>query len=115
MCTGGYPAPANWYLRPFTLNPYTGWNIFCMHDPSHAAKNTRNAMYNSRLAPVKGQRTLDLRGKPVTWNAITNVWDRERERMEQGVERCTTLTHAGVVLNAWSKMRVNLCLQVWYS
>lgn len=92
-----------------TNNPFSGFPLFFISDPPHIIKKLRNNIYNSGRKEISPRYTryLLLNSKPILWDHIYAVHQRDRARHIYA----TDLRNAHVHLDSVSKMRVKLAVQ----
>ena len=80
--------------------------IYFFSDAPHLIKTARNCLFNSGL----GKHTrLMWNGKELIWNHIAQLYHSD---MEQALHQLPKLTPDHINLNSFSKMKVNLAVQV---
>jgi hypothetical protein len=92
-----------------TNNPFSDLPLFFISDPPHIMKKLRNNIYNSGEKHISPRYTryLLLHSKPILWNHIHSVHQRDKHRHIYS----TDLRNAHVQLDSASKMRVKLAVQ----
>ena len=93
-----------------TNNPFSPFPLFFISDPLHLIKNLRNNVYSSGYKEISPRytRCLLLASKPIFWDHIYSVHQREKDRHIYA----TDIRSSHVNLDSISKMRVKLAVQV---
>lgn len=91
-----------------TVNRYsTDRHIFLMPDVPHLMKTTRNCWYASRTG---GTRCMWINGKHILWEHLCYLY--EHTQAQSGLYVGNRLRFEHINLTSFSKMRVNLAVQV---
>ena len=93
-----------------TKNPFSGMPLFFISDPPHLMKKLRNNIYNSGCKDISPRYTryLLLNSKPILWDHIYSVYQRDKNRHLFATDMRSSHVH----LDSVTKMRVKLAVQV---
>ena len=85
-------------------NIYTGGDVHVLVCPSHQLKNLIAALYSSRRV---GKKNFQFGDTHFGWDAIFNLYNREKSRAERGeVRRVPDLLYSYVFRDKWTRLNV---------
>jgi hypothetical protein len=116
----------DWIQRPWFHNHLTGRRCFLIVDPTHLLKTSRNCLASSSLdqdgAAVldddgdessQPRSMLDAIGRPVSWDHVLQTWFLDNHTAAGLTDlKDNRITAEALRLSSFSKMRVNLAMQV---
>ena len=93
-----------------TKNPFSDVPLFFISDPPHLMKKLRNNIYNSGSKAISPRYTryLLLNSKPILWEHIYSVYQRDKNRHLFATDMRSSHVH----LDSVGKMKVKLAVQV---